>query len=345
MNRMRLFGNVMRKKMAVHAVLACIVAGMVTAVPANAAADPSAGVVEMLKTAAAANDKATFDTLLETALKTWPKKRVALLKSARTISETWMSQGYLDELAAAKAAQEAAEAASRARGIMYYLDPTLWDGQAQLGASTSSGDSDEQGVSAALSFERAFGPKWNHSLNFKFDFGRSEGVTTRQRFVGQYEVMWKPWKDAFLLNFTELELDKFSGFDYRVVENIAIGTQVFRSANQSLRVEGGPGIRISGVEETLEDGLLVPAHTNKEFLGRVSSTYELKLTDNLTFRDRASAIFGTESTTLENWAQFSARINSHMQARLSFEVKYDSLAPIGTAAWDTATRATLVYDF
>ncbi len=338
---MRLFGNVMTKKVAMLGLLACIL----PAVPAIAATDPSAGVIEMLKTAAAANDKDTFDTLLETALKTWPAKRIALLKSARTISETWMPQAYLDELAAAKAAEEAAEAASRARGIMYYLDPKLWEGQAQLGGSTSSGDSDEQGVSAALSFERAFGPKWNHSFNFKFDFGRSEGVTTRQRFVGQYEVMWKPWTDVFLLNFTELELDKFSGFDYRVIENIAVGTEVFRSANQSLRVEGGPGIRISGVEATLEDGMVVPAHTSKEFLGRLSSTYELKLSDNLTFKDRISAIYGTESTTLENWAQFSARINSHMQARLSFEVKYDSLAPIGTSAWDTATRATLVYDF
>ena len=90
---------------------------------------------------------------------------------------------------------------------------------------------------------------------------------------------------------------------------------------------------------------MLPAHTDTEFLGRVSSTYELKLTDNLSFKDRASALFGTQSTTLENWAQFSARINSHMQARLSFEVKYDSLAPLGTSAWDTATRATLVYDF
>ncbi|WP_020398741.1 DUF481 domain-containing protein [Kordiimonas gwangyangensis] len=338
---MRLFGNVMTKKLAAIALLACILPTF----PAVAATDPSAGVVEMLKTAAAANDKDTFDTLLETALKTWPSKRITLLKSARTISETWMPQPYLDELAAAKAAEEAAEAASRARGIMYYLDPKLWEGQAQLGGSTSSGDSDEQGLSAALSFERAFGPKWNHSFNFKFDFGRSEGVTTRQRFVGQYEVMWKPWTNVFLLNFTELELDKFSGFDYRVVENVALGTEVFRSANQSLRVEGGPGIRISGVEASLENGVLVPAHTSKEFLGRVSSTYELKLTDNLSFKDRVSAIYGTESTTLENWAQFSARINSHMQARLSFEVKYDSLAPIGTSAWDTATRATLVYDF
>ncbi len=337
---MRLFGNVKTQKI----VASLLMISVLSSAPAYAS-DATAGVVAMLKTASVANDKATFDTLLKTALDTWPKNRIQILRSAKTISETWMSQAYLDELVAAKKAEEAAEAASRARGIMYYLDPELWQGQAQLGGSSSSGDTDEQGVSAALSFERAFGPKWNHSLNLKFDLARSEGATTRQRFVGQYEVMWKPWTDIFLLNFTELELDKFSGYDYRVVENLAVGTEIFRSANQSLRIEAGPGIRISGVEETLQDGMVVPAHTEKEFLGRVSSTYELKLTDNLTFKDRASAIFGAQSTTLENWAQFSARINSHMQARVSFEVKYDSLAPIGTAAWDTATRATLVYDF
>ncbi|WP_417449220.1 DUF481 domain-containing protein [Kordiimonas sp.] len=337
---MRLFGNVKTQKLLAFFLVTTVLSSM----PAHAS-NPTSGVVEMLKTASAANDKATFDTLLSTALNTWPKKRIELLRAARGISETWMSQAYLDEMSAAKKAQEAAEAASRARGLMYYLDPKLWNGQAQLGGSSSSGDTDEQGVSAALNFERAFGPKWNHSLNLKFDLARSEGATTRQRLVGQYEVMWKPWTDVFLLNFTEVELDKFSGYDYRVVENLAVGTEIFRTSNQSLRVEAGPGIRVSRVEETIEDGVIRAPHTEKEFLGRVSSTYELKLTDNLTFKDRASAIFGTQSTTLENWAQFSARINSHMQARLSFEVKYDSLAPIGTAAWDTATRATLVYDF
>lgn len=333
---MQLFGNAKKQILVAFFALAAIT----TTAEVQASGTPT-GISDLLKTASVANDKATFDTLLTTALNTWPNKRIEILKAARGVSETWMSQTYLDELAAAQKAEEAAEAASRARGVMYYLDPKLWQGQAQLGGSTSTGDTEEQGISAALSFERAFGPKWNHSIDLKFDMARSDGATTRQKFVGQYELMWKPWKDVFLLSFSEVELDKFSGYDYRVIENLAVGTEIFRTPRQNLRIEAGPGIRISRVEATD----FAPAMTDKEFLGRVSSTYELKLTDTIVFKDRASAIFGSDSTTLENWAQFSARINSHLAARLSFDIKYDSIAPIGTAKWDTATRASLVYDF
>jgi putative salt-induced outer membrane protein len=304
---------------------------------AVAASGGLSSVGDLLKKAAENDNANNFQIVLSLALDTWPKKRVEILAMAETARSQWLKQDQAAELEEERKAVAAQEAASRARGVIYYLDPKLWNGKAELGAGSSTGDTQEKSLAAGLSFGRKFGEKWEHNLDMNFDFARSGSETTRQKFVAKYEALWRPWSNAFLLNYTELELDEFSGYDYRIVENIGVGFDLFKSGSQQLRLEGGPGLRFSKLEA---DGSV-----ETEYLGRISSTYDLKLTSNLTLRDKTSVIFASESTTIENLAQFSARINSSLAARLGFEVKYDSAAPANTAAWDTATRATLVYGF
>ena len=300
-------------------------------------ADDIKSVKGMLKKAVEAQDEAAFDTVLSMALMTWPGKRVAILKAAEGLQANWMAEEQIAEIEVAAKVAVAAEEASRARGIVYYLDPALWNGQAELGAGSSTGDTDEKSLSIGLSFNRKFGPEWEHDLDLDFDYARSSGITKRQKFVTKYETIWRPWKSAFLLNYTELELDRFSGYDYRVVENIGIGFDLISNSNHRFRIEGGPGLRFSQFKETGEN--------ETEFLGRLSTTYDWKISDTMTLRDRASVIFATVSTTVENDIQFSAKINAHLAAKLSFGTKYDSAPPLGTSAWDTSTRATLVYGF
>ncbi|SDD24311.1 Putative salt-induced outer membrane protein YdiY [Kordiimonas lacus] len=312
-----------------------------------AMADGSKGYDKLLETAVASDDQATFDTILEAALATWPDDREAILAMAKGLKPEWMEPAQIQEVEEAEARKVAAEEASKARGIIYYLDPSLWNGQAELGATSSTGDSDEQSISMGLSFRRDFGERWSHDLDLNFDLGRNSGETTRQRFVTKYEAIWRPWNGTYAVNYTELEMDKFSGYDYRVIENIGIGYQLIDTDRQKLRFQGGPGIRISRVEATFDEfgTMLSPTMTEKEFLGRISSTYELKLTDSVSFKDRASVLIGVDMTTVENWMELTARINAHLAARFSFEVQYESAPPVGTAAWDTITRAALVYDF
>lgn len=299
-------------------------------------ADTPAGVQDML-TSAAEESRSSFDTVLRLALETWPEARLDILQTANNVRREWLTPVLITEIEAAEKAAVEAERKSRARGIWYYLDPSLWNAQAQLGATTSTGDTDEQAVSAGLQFSRAFGEHWEHDLNIDFDFARSNGNTTRRRLLTRYETLYKPWDDLYVLNYLEIDFNRFSGFDYRILDNIALGTQLIKNDRHSWRFEGGPGVRFNKFEDTGE--------TETEFLGRVSTTYDLKLTDNINFNERASMIFGTGSITFDNRAALSAKINSSLSARLAFQVQYDSDVPPGAAAWDTLTRATLVYAF
>lgn len=296
-----------------------------------------AGLEDMLKTAVANGDEATFDMLVATALETWPASRLDILKAASDIQNEWVALTFRNEVAEAEAEAAAAEKRSRDRGIIYFLDPSLWNTTAQLGVSSSTGDTDEKSVALGLAMSRDFGEKWEHDLNLDFDLARSQGATTRRRILTRMNTVYKAWSRFFISNYFEADFNKFSGFDYRLIDSLAIGAQLLKTKRQSLRLEGGPGVRFNNFENSAE--------TSTEFLGRVSTTYDLKLTDNIDFKDQASMVFGTGSITFDNRASFGAQINSSLAARLSFQLQYDSDTPIDAAAWDTVTRATLVYKF
>lgn len=300
-------------------------------------ADDVATVKAMLEKAIETKDKAAFDAVLNMAVVTWPDKRSVILKTAQGIQSDWLDATYIAEINIADEAAIEAEAASKSRGIIYYIDPKLWNAQAELGAGSSTGDTEEKALSIGLKFNRKFGKKWEHDLDMGFDFARSSGITKRQRFVTKYEAIWRPWESVFLLNFTEMELDRFSGYDYRLVENIGVGFDLLDTGRYKFRVEGGPGIRFSQLEDT--------GFRETEFLGRLSTTFDWKISEYLSLRDKTSVIFATESNTVENDLRLSAKLNSHMTARLSFDTKYDSDPPINTSAWDTSTRVTFVFGF
>ncbi len=300
-------------------------------------ADSPKGVSNMLAKAAEINNRISFDAVLFMAIETWPEKRVDILRTAQKIKPYWLNDDFLDEIEEERVAFEEAEAASRARGFVYYVDPELWNAQFEFGAGASTGDTDEKALSAGMNFKREFGNNWEHELDVDFNFARSGSKTTREKLVIKYETLWRPWENAFLLNYTELELDRFSGFKYRLVENIGAGLDLLDDGTHKLRLEGGPGLRFSELSETGEK--------ETEYLGRVSTTYDVKLSRNLGLKDRSAIIFAAESTTFENLAQLSAKLTKSLAARLSLQVKYDSNAPVDTSQWDTSTRASLIFGF
>ncbi|MFC3052025.1 DUF481 domain-containing protein [Kordiimonas pumila] len=301
----------------------------------------------LLKNANAANNKAAFDTILKMALDTWPTKKERLLNAAIAVNPEWVSANNLQELDMIKKAKAEAEAASRARGIIYYLDPVLWNTKIELGAGSSTGDTDEKAVAAGMSFHRKFGTKWEHDLNLNFDYASSEGDATRQQFETQYEALWYAWDDLFMVNYTELSLDRFSGYDYQLLENIGLGYKVFETERHTLRLEAGPGVRFSKVKaiEATDTTPFMPSVMDTEYLGRLSANYKLQISESMVFQDKISTTVGEETTTFANRAEFSAKLNSHLTGKVSLDIGYDSNPPVGTSAWDTATRITLVYGF
>ena len=314
------------------------VALMMTAILSiSASADVDPSLKAMLETAVKSGNQQQIDAIEKIAIATWPKEEAAIKAMIANLKAPAEPSEVAEVKVAAQDAAQKEDAATNSNAINYYLNPALWNGQLELGGGSSSGNTSEQGITVGLSFRRKFAENWEHDLDSNFDYAKSLGVVTKRKIIGAYKILLKPWDRFYAMNFLEIEADKFSGYKYRITENIGFGYEIINKSNMLWRLEGGPGIRYNK--------LYITGITETEFLGRLSNTFEMDVWKNIKLSNKTSVIFTDASTTFDNKAQLSARINAHLAAKLSFSVKHDTGAPFDKEKTDTISRATIVYDF
>lgn len=321
--------------------IAALFVTSILSIPALADIDPA--LQAMLETAIKSGDVAHISAIEKVALATWPEEAVAIKAMVEKLSTPAVQANAPEQKLLAfdatknEAAVTNATDTKKTGGFNYYLNPALWNGQLELGGGTSTGNTEEQGISIGLSFKRMFAEKWEHDLDSNFDYAKSQGLITKRKIVGEYKLLWKPWDHFYTMNFLQLEADKFSGYKYRVTENIGIGYEIINKSNMLWRIEGGPGIQYNK--------LYISDISESKILGRVSNTFEMDLWKNMKISNKTSVVYTNASTTFDNKAQLSARINAHLAAKLTFGIKHDTGAPLGKEKTDTVSRATIVYDF
>ncbi len=310
-----------------------------------AIADIPPDVEKLLQGAFERGDRRAFTVILEAAVETWPEERIALFAYAESLEIDWLNKTYIEEVRVAEREAAEALAAEKARGIWYYLDPKYWSPNVELGAGASTGDTEEVSLSLGLHAEREF-ETWAHRFDVFADVARRAGVTSRQRFTFERETVYSGLDELLIISYGLVEVDRFSGFDFRITETLGLGYQVLDQEGHSLRLEAGPGIRHSALDDVFdENGLLIEGGSRTEILGRLAANYALQITDNLRLEDTAGFIIGTESVRFDNELRLSASLTDRLKARLRFNTIYESDVPAGTSPWDTVTRLTLVYDF
>lgn len=216
-----------------------------------------------------------------------------------------------------------------------FFDVSAWEGNAELGLALNSGDSDEKSLFFGMKLKRDMG-EVSHAFTASLDVARRGGETSKERYLADYQIKWNNWDRAFLFGYAQVDVDRLSGFDYRIIENIGFGYALLDGPKHKWSIEGGPGIRQT---KLANDG------TEVEFLGRLSSTYAWQISESAGFEAATSAVSGTERITLDNTAELSTAINASLSAKLSFNYRYDSNVPAGAANTNTTTKATLVYGF
>jgi putative salt-induced outer membrane protein len=309
-----------------------------------ASADVDPALKSMLETAIRGGDKDHISAVEKVAIATWPDEENAIKDMvAALILSLAQSDDVKEKVLAGDTTIDDETLiknhvkTKKAKIFNYYLNPALWNGQFELGGARSTGNTDEQGISIGLSFKRIFSEIWEHDLDANFDYAKSQGLITKRKIVGEYKLLWKQWDGFYVMNYLQLEADKFSGYKYRITENIGLGYELYNTSNILWRLEGGPGIRynklyLTDIEET-------------DYLARISNTLEMNLWKNIKLSNKTAVVFADRSITFDNKAQLSASINAHLAAKLTFAVKHDTGAPLGKAKTDTISRATIVYNF
>jgi putative salt-induced outer membrane protein len=219
-----------------------------------------------------------------------------------------------------------------------------WSGKGQIGGFRSSGNSNDVGVSASLELRRT-GIDWTHLLRGTADYQRSNGRTSRERYLAAYEPRFVISPRLFAYGLTQYEKDRFAGFQARYSASGGLGYEVLRG-EPKLSVQAGPAYRrTEGVDGTVDTNL--GALAGLEFSWRIIDGLRLTQdTDYVTETGgRAQAVVGGNNTSLLLVTGLEATIRDGLTTRLTYQVDYNSNPPGNAVNTNTITRFSLVYGF
>lgn len=218
-----------------------------------------------------------------------------------------------------------------------------WTGEGALSAGTTSGNTETTDIGIAVDLARET-QIWTTSLEAAADYGETEGEETRNRIflAGQLDRQINDRLYGF--GRTSYERDEFSGFESRLFVGGGLGYDILTGDRSTWSVEGGPGLKIDEVEDTIDANMMViPGETQESFSIFAASNYTFQFNDNVGFTNDTDVLYAEESSQINNSAAITAKLTGALSARFSFDVRHDTNPPLGFEDTDTATRISLVY--
>jgi len=275
------------------------------------------------------------EALLRRAIEAMPKEETKLLSAVTSSKPEIAAQIILPgQVTIAQRQKQIADAKAAAPQPSFF-DLSSWTGEATLGGSLITGNTEEQAINVGLKLDRAVG-KWEHSFVLLGDYSRNQGEVTKQRVSASYNTKWFALKHGYVFGLLDFEYDDFQLFDWRLSEAVGVGYRLLRSETMTFDLEGGPGAR----QTQFAGGEL-----ENEFICVLGGDYDWTIREGLTFSNDTSIFLGADRTTLSNIAAFTAQLTERISGRFSFEAQHDTSVPLGQDRTQTATRASIVYGF
>ena len=233
-------------------------------------------------------------------------------------------------LAEARKAQEHAALASAG-----FLEN--WEGDGEIGAIRSTGNTDDLGASLGLTLEKD-GVDWDHTLRTLVDYQQSDGVTTREQYLVGYETRYDLNDRTYVFGLGRYERARFQGYTARYSLSGGVGYRLIESDSATLRIQAGPAYR----RTDFVDG---EVETQNSLAALAALDFDWRLAENITFQQDVNAVLQSGNSTFQSFSAFRAGITDDVSVRLSYEIEHDTNPPPGAVSTDTLSRFTFVFGF
>ena len=211
----------------------------------------------------------------------------------------------------------------------------LWTGNAEIGGYLTTGNTDNIGVSGQLNLQRET-LRWRHKLRLAADYQESLGVVSREHYLAAYEPNFKFSPRGYVYGAAQYESDRFLGYNDRYSASVGAGYNAIKRDGITLDVELGPAFRHTEFTDTTIESSMA---------ARGSLDFDLRLSRAVSFSQDASAYVQRANSTVSSTTALNAKLIGPLAAKLSYNVQYESMPPIGRVGTDTTSRAALVYSF
>ncbi|MEQ9507202.1 MAG: DUF481 domain-containing protein [Hyphomonas sp.] len=221
----------------------------------------------------------------------------------------------------------------------------VWSGEGSFGAGFNTGNTETSDLGLGLKLARDSGD-WKVSLEALADYAETDGLETKNRaFIsGQLDRDFSDRTYGF--GRVSHERDEFSGFESRTFVGAGLGYRILTGEQATWSIEGGPGLKIDEVRDTVLPGpVIVTGETEESFSAIGASKFAYDFNENVKLTNDSNVLYAETSTQLGNSLAITAALTGALSARFSVDVRYDTDPPLGFEQTDTATRVSLVYAF
>lgn len=215
-----------------------------------------------------------------------------------------------------------------------------WSGEGQIGGFQTTGNTKDTGIVVGVKLAGE-GLHWDHAIEALADFQRTNGESTREAFRFGYKTNYNISDTWYAYGLLQWERDKFAGITRRFTESVGFGHVLFDNPMFSFKLDVGPALRQTRYVAVPP----LPERSDGRITLQGTGTLEWTIRDGLHFTEEFGALAGSGNSTFYSHSALTAALNDVLSARLSFDLDHETSPPPGFFKTDTATRASLVYNF
>ena len=165
-----------------------------------------------------------------------------------------------------------------------------WLGKAEAGYVMARGNSDANTANAKLDLTNEKG-RWKHTLAMGGLYGRSNDITTAQRWDTYWRSDYARTERFFTFGALRYEDDSFSGFDYQGSLSAGVGYHFVQTEATKFTATLGAGYRVLRPEDLIRDQFgdvvdRIKGERSEDAIANATLDYEHKLTANTTLSDK-----------------------------------------------------------
>ncbi len=214
-------------------------------------------------------------------------------------------------------------------------------GEAELGATLTTGNTDTSSVKARLKMMQELG-NWENVYLFEGLYKEDTDEVTAKRYYGGVQGDYKFDDKNYMYVTANYEVDPFTGYDYKAVASAGYGHKFIDSGDMFLSAEIGPGYIYKKLDD---EQRAILGYDNEDSVvahGAMNFTYDIS--DSSRFSQLFVADYG-DSFEGRSETSITANIIGALAMKFAVIVRYNDSPLDDKKSTDTETNMTLLYAF
>jgi len=213
--------------------------------------------------------------------------------------------------------------------------PSPFSGEVELGFNLTSGNTEKEELNAATKLTYEYNNFLN-TLTLEAQNSKENQVRGEEQYDITNQTRYNLSNDDYAFLELDYTNDRFGGIQHRTSE--ALGYGYYFINNKTIKLSGEASIGARQQKQT-------NGKKDNNMIQKLAGNFDWKINEYLTFSQKASTAFGSDTTVTESESSLKTKIIDSVYLKLAFDLEHVSEVPQGKENTDTETNFSIVYDF